>query len=251
MSEIPAASELADRDEARGLPHSCYLLEFSVSPGGARLGDVFVGRTLDELRQSLQRRWHGEYVDGYLVIWYGAVLHLWVVQEGSIVEGIDLHPYLRTGDDRCDRAFARVIAGRDAAVNTILDGYVFDTVLAIPLLTRVFELQDRIAADADDAGARAELDRILEAAGDGQAPTSYDGVTVEGLGLDWDALATAVQPLREPILAGEWVGVRWADPALRHPESHLHVYTDPAEHEDLHLGLNDLENGDDEIDATP
>ncbi len=201
MSEIPAASEPADRDEARGLPHSCYLLEFSVSPGGARLGDVFVGRT---------------------------------------------------GDDRCDRALARVIAGRDAAVNTVLDGYEFDTVLASPLLTRVFEFQDRIAADADDSEARAELDRILEAAGDGRAPTSYDGVTVEGLGLDWDALAAAVQPLREPILDGGWVGVRWADPGLRHPESYLHVYTDPAEPEDLHLGLNDLEHGDDdETAATP
>jgi hypothetical protein len=37
--------------------------------------------------------------------------------------------------------------------------------------------------------------------------------------------------------------VRWADPALRHPESHLHSDVDPAEPMTLHAGLNDVENG--------
>lgn len=49
MSEISSA----DLDVARsGPPLSCYLLEFSVRPGGARLGDIYAGATLDALRET-------------------------------------------------------------------------------------------------------------------------------------------------------------------------------------------------------
>ena len=248
MSSNASAPEPSDVDEEEGLPHSCYLLEFSVMPGGARQGDIHVGTTIDALCESLQ---HG--IDDYLVIWYGAVLHLWIVQEGLIVEGIDLHPYLRTGDERCDRTLARIIELKEqeddrwGAIDQVLKPYVFDKALALPLLTRVLELQDRIEADESDTDAERELDRILEAAEDKQAPTTFDGMTVERLHLDWDALGKAAPPLREPILATDWVSVRWADPDLRHEESHLHVYTEPTEPEHLHVGHNDLENGDDDF----
>ncbi len=234
----------ADLDvEELGLPHSCYLLEFSVGSGGARLGDVYAGTTVDALSETVRERWQGHGLDDYLIIWYGAVLHLWVVQEGAIVEGVDLHPYLRTGDERCDRALARVIGCRKergarwGEIDHVLNPYGFDKATALPLLTRVLELQDRLDADA-----RAELDRILEAAGEKKAPASHDGMTVESLDLDWDALARVVPPLREPLLTSGRVGVRWTDPTLRLRDSYLAS----IEPESLRLGVNDLENGDDD-----
>lgn len=246
-------SEPVDDDAARAdRPHSCYLLEFSVGPGGARLGDVYAGTTLDALRDTVRERWTSDHLDDYLVIWYGAVLHLWVVQEGVIVEGVDLHPYLRTGHEGCDRTLARVLTVRDEGgerwkeIDAILDPYDFEKAPALPLLTRVLELQDRLEADSGDAAAREELDGLLEAAGNEQAPASYGGVTVAGLSLDWDALAAVLPPLRAPLLTAGRAAVRWARPDLRHPESYLHVYLDPAEPESLRLGVNDLENGDED-----
>lgn len=157
-----SAPEPAAPDE--GPPRSCYLLEFSVLPGGVRLGHVHAGGDLGELLEAFGRDWEeaGE-MFGHLVLSYGAVLHLWIVQQGVIVGGIDLHPFLRTGDGRCDWA------------------------------------------------------------------------------LDRDALAAVAPPLTGPVLAAGRVGVRWAEPALRHPESHLHAHGDPAEPVFLHFGLNDLE----------
>ena len=108
----------------------------------------------------------------------------------------------------------------------------------------MLELQDLL--ETGDAGAREELDGLLEAAGNGQAPASYGGLSVGGLSLDWEALAAVLPPLREPLLTDGRAGVRWARPELRHPGSYLHVYLDPAEPESLRLGVNDLENGDDD-----
>lgn len=66
---------------------SCYLLEYSVEPGGARHAHLYTHATLDGLRELM-----GDEVDPHKILWYRAVLHLWVVQEGRIVQGIDLHP---------------------------------------------------------------------------------------------------------------------------------------------------------------
>lgn len=126
-------------------------------------------------------------------------------------EGADLHPYLRTGHEGCDRTLARVLALRE------------------------------------ERGERwKEIDGLLADAGHERAPASYGGVAVGGLSLDWDALAAVLPPLRAPVLTAGRTGVRWARPELRHPESYLHVYADPAEPENLRLGVNDLENGDDD-----
>lgn len=267
-------------DEEDGLPHSCYLLEFSVSPGGARQGDVHVAPTLDGLRESFERRADG--ADGYLVMQYGAVLHLWIVQQGEIVEGIDLHPFLRTGDARCDEALARVLAmsahDRDDALfdedddeeghddedrdgededdgdeersgsaervaALIMEPFDFSPERSLPLLAHAFALHDRSVAD--DAAARAELDRILADAKAEKVPESFDGVTVDGLALGWDALAQVLPPLREPVLATRWVEVRWADGVRKHPETYLNPWGD-GPLDPLHLGVNDLENGEDE-----
>ncbi|GAA2422375.1 hypothetical protein GCM10010191_37670 [Actinomadura vinacea] len=85
---------------------SCYLLEFSVGPGGSRLGDVYAASDLAALRETFEGRWGDGYdhVIPYQLMWYGAVLHLWVVQKGRIVEGFVLRPYLRSGDPACDSA---------------------------------------------------------------------------------------------------------------------------------------------------
>lgn len=180
------------------------------------------------------------------------MLHLWVVQEGVIVEGADLHPYLRTGHEGCDRTLARVLALREERgerwkeIDAILDPYGFEKAPALPLLTRAVELQDRLEAGSGDTAAREELDGLLADAGHERAPASYGGVAVGGLSLDWDALAAVLPPLRAPVLTAGRTGVRWAWPELRHPESYLHVYADPAEPEGLRLGVNDLENGDDD-----
>lgn len=228
---------------------SCYLLEFSVGPGGARLGDVYAGPTADALRETVRERWADD-IDDYLIIWYGAMFHLWVVQEGEIVEGIDLHPYLRTGDEACDRVLARVLTLREKGgerwnqINAALYPYDFDKAKGLPLLARVLELQDRV--EAGDAGVRAELDQIIEAAGKNEAPDSYGGVSVTGLSLDWDALIEDLPPLREPLFTEGRIDVRWARPELRPPDTYLHVYTDPSESESLRLGINDLENGDED-----
>ncbi|GGV10815.1 hypothetical protein GCM10010182_33700 [Actinomadura cremea] len=257
-------------DDEEGLPHSCYLLEFSVSPGGARRGDVHVAATLDGLRESFEGRAHG--ADGYLVMRYGAVLHLWIVQEGEIVQGVDLHPFLRTGDARCDEALARVLAlrgddldyededepdedeaedgsdgddGSGQPAFQIMAPYNFHPERSLPLLAHAFALHDRSGAgDAGDAAARAELDRILADAEAGKAPESFGGVTVEGLALDLEAIAKVLPPLREPVLATKWVEVRWADGVRMHPETYLDPWGD-GPLDPLHVGLNDLEGGED------
>lgn len=236
--------EFADEE---GLPLSCYLLEFSIAPGGARQGDVHVGAGLAALRESMEERWMGDDIDGHLIVWYGALLHLWVAQEGRIVEGFDLHPYLRTGDERCDRTLARLLeirhrrGDRWEAAKTVLGGDRFETVAVLPALTRVLDLQDRLETDPGDTEARAALDLLLT-----EPPAADEEMRVSALHLDWAAIGRALPPLRDPLLTDGFVAVRWADAALRHPASYLHSLGDPASYDEvLHLGLNDLENGDD------
>ncbi|XRQ06410.1 hypothetical protein ACN3XK_59350 [Actinomadura welshii] len=232
-------------DDEDGLPHSCYLLEFSVEPGGARLGDVHVGSTLGMLRQSWSL--FGSDLDDYLVLWYGAVLHLWVVQEGAIVQGIDLHPYLRSGDPRCDAAVPRIVEARESGddrwdvLEQVIEGYDHETAEALPLLAHVLELQDR--AEDGDKAAGAELHRILADAEAEDLPESYGGVTVERLELDWDAIAGVLPPLREPLLADTaCVGPHWGDDTLR--ERSIYLRDEPLV--PMHIGLNDLENDESE-----
>jgi hypothetical protein len=220
---------------------SCYVLEHSVEPGGARLGDFHAWGDLDDLAASLDRRGG---LDPYLVMWYGATLRLWVVQHGEALDDIDLRPYLRTGDERCDRTLARVIAlldetsaDRDWAeeLEELVDDGAYWGVNALPLLAELFELRDRISAD--DESAQDEWARLTEAiaAGD-RAPTQAEAATQRPLVLDWVAVAAVTSPLRPPVLTTGKVSVRWPG----HAE-------DPQKlAEELHAGVNDLEFGYDE-----
>lgn len=243
----PSAPDDLDQEE-EGVAHSCYLLEFSVGSGGARQGDVFVGTSVADLAAAFADHYDGHGADSYLVMWYGALLRLWVVQEGVIVEGIDLHPYLRTGDARCDRALAETVAARGRGddlwdvLDEVMDPYVFDKARALPLLAHVLDLRER--SEAGDADAEARLDRILADAEAEKAPESYDGVTVERLDLDWDAVAAVAPSLGEPVLEADWVRVRWASNDLMQPGTYLNPWGEEWV-EPLHIGANDLENGDD------
>ncbi|WP_436771208.1 hypothetical protein [Yinghuangia sp. YIM S09857] len=231
---------------------SCYVLEFSVDHGGSRMADVHAFGDLDALRASFERRCarFGEPggVDAYLVMWYGAVLHLWVVQLGAIVEGIDLHPYLRTGNPRYDEALARLLdiqrqGIEDDEWNGLFDlisqAFAYDMAAALPLISRVFDLRDRTAAG--DADAPAELASVTASLADavesGVAPTSLHGATDVRLVLDWDGIAAIAPTLDKPVLMSDATALRWSLTCPEHLETHLRFARR------LHLGLNDLEFG--------
>ena len=130
-------------------PKSCYVLEFSVQPGGARLGDVHVHGTLAELRAGFDRRYSVDEfgVDGDLVLWSGAVLYLWAVERGTAVAGIDLRGYLRTGDEVYDQVVRRMLDLDDPGLHEL--GDTFEDVMwvsdhepmrAMPTFARLFDL---------------------------------------------------------------------------------------------------------------
>jgi hypothetical protein len=220
---------------------SCYVLEHSVEPGGARLADFHVWGNLDDLAASLDRRGG---LDPYLVMWYGIVLRLWVVQNGEALDEIDLRPYLRTGDERCDRTLARVIALRDEAsadqdwleeLEDLVDDGAYWGVNALPLLAELFELRDRISAD--DGSAHDEWAELTDAiAGGDRAPSMADAAAQRPLLLDWAAVAVVAPRLRPPVLTTGQMSVRWPG----HEEGPQDLP------EELRVGVNDLEFGHDE-----
>ncbi|MFC3999754.1 hypothetical protein ACFOVU_27825 [Nocardiopsis sediminis] len=223
---------------------SCYLLEFSVSPGGARQGDIHAYTDLKALREGFDER-NG--ADPYLIMWYGALLHLWVVQNGEIVQGIDLHPFLRTGDERLDRTLARVLDGGrkegdddawDELFSTVTEDFDWNPAAALPTLAHLYDLRDR--AGAGDEAAKAEIHRLNEAVEDGDDLEEFAEAGPEGLELDWDAIAAAVPALREPLMGPGWLPVAWAKGVRKPRDSYLDIA------DELRLGFNDLENGDSE-----
>lgn len=237
---------------------SCYLLEYSVGSGGARLADIFAHGTLAGLReQVVQRSGDPIVIDPYLVMWYGAFLHLWVVRGGRITEGIDLHPLLRTGNPEYDRTLARACAVRESEdagdealwsdIDDIIRGLDWAAERAFPLITRLFTLHDQaVSGTAEPAAvaARAALAQLREGIADGKLP-DLGGPTVDRISLDWDALTPAVPPIDGPLLAAGRVGVTWADETVQQRDSHLiDACFGPV---DLYAGCNDLENGEDEF----
>nr|BFE61045.1 hypothetical protein GCM10020063_055710 [Dactylosporangium thailandense] len=210
---------------------SCYVLEFSVGPGGARQGDLRGALTVDRLRAGFEDRYDVGHL-AYLVLWYGAILHLWTVRAGELVAGTDLHPLLRTGDPGLDRAAAALLAGgrrgelRDLFNRVHRD--IDETMTALRVFAHVLELH------AGPAAALAAIDA-------GGLPTPPgSGGTFE---LDWSAVAAAAPPLGEPLLRpGETTAVTWSDELAPPYGSYLrHV-------DGVHLGLLDIEGGDEEFD---
>jgi hypothetical protein len=76
-------------------PTSCYILELSVQPGGARWAELHVYtdpahlRPFIEMFCAMPARMYA-----YFAVWYGATLGVWVVQAGEVERFIDLHRYI-------------------------------------------------------------------------------------------------------------------------------------------------------------
>ena len=229
--------------------------------GGSRLGDVHVAADLAGVRKVFERRYEGATdLIPYHVMWYGAVLHLWVVQGGSIVEGIDLRAHLRSGDPACYWTLARVIAlqGRDRDderaeeiwddVDAVIEENDWDAAPTLPLLGRVLALHDRIDEDPDGAEtAQEDLDAIREAIDEGTLPRP-DGTAPRTLTLDWDALEASAPAPADPPLTSPWVSVAWAGDPIRVKDSYLchDLRQSDSGRIALHVGCNDLESGEDE-----
>lgn len=229
---------------------SCYVLEYSVGPGGARQGDVFAHGDLHTLRESFENHYGSGPIDPYLVMWYGAILHMFVFDQGTLVREFDLHPFLRTGNGVWDRTLARVIGHREGTepeglvepawkdIDLLLEAYGFDCVDALPLLTRAFDLRDRAVA-GDDA-ALAEYRQLVEDADEHRSlPSESAGV---GFTLDWDAIEAAVPPLTGPLFTGGWATVS-LPPDLWTVFSGRQSYLTVRRPLDIHVGWNDLEFG--------
>lgn len=217
---------------------SCYLLEFSVAPGGARQGDVYANGTLAGLRKDFK----DENVDSHLVLAYGAVLHAWSVQHGVLVDGFDLHPFLRTGNDEWDRTLLRLVemrrGGRDARTHTrwddverFIEGFEFDSAKSLPALTEVFR-----RCDEGDARPLGRLAEISQNALPSAPPVS--------LSLDWPAIAQHLPELKPPILTKGWFELTLA-PGVRKSAQGSYL----SRGTELHEGWNDLEGGYDEYEG--
>ncbi|MEV0564061.1 hypothetical protein [Dactylosporangium sp. NPDC050588] len=221
---------------------SCYLLEFSVGPGGARQGDIHAGRDLAALRAAFDRRYDDDHL-AYMTLWYGAVLHLWVVQDGTLAGGFDLHPFLRTGDPRHDATVAALLdSQRDGEpwdlFDRITDPGDIESLDAVRIVTHFLDLQARAATDPAAATALEALD---EAVLDGDVPP-VPGPPCR-LTLDWAAIESQLPPLREPLLRpGQPTTFTWTAATAPTADSYLHHA------DELYLGFNDVESGYDELD---
>jgi hypothetical protein len=79
---------------------SCYVLELSVQPGGARWAELHTYTDLGHIRLCLERFCKNEGgFAAYVGIFYGATLAIWVVQRGEVTQVIDLHDHLRAHFD--------------------------------------------------------------------------------------------------------------------------------------------------------
>jgi hypothetical protein len=81
------------------MSRSCYILELSVSPGHGRRGELFVYGRPVHLRRCLESEFLDEdprdRVRAVAMVAYGETVALWVVEEGRVVRGIDLRPFVR------------------------------------------------------------------------------------------------------------------------------------------------------------
>ena len=233
---------------------SCYIFEYSVGPGGARKGDVFVHGDFHKLRESVEEHnGPGCVVDPYLIMWYGTTLHMFVFDQGTLVREFDLHPFLRTGNEVWDRTLARVIGHRESTepeglaepawkgIDRLLRAYDFDCQEALPLLTRAFELRDRAVA-GDDAALAEYRQLVADADEHRRQPSESAGVEFT---LDWDAIESAVPPLTGPPFTEGWAAVS-LPPDLWTVFSERQSYLTVDRSVNVHVGWNDLEFGFDE-----
>jgi hypothetical protein len=74
---------------------SVYVLECSVQPGGSRWAELHTYTTPGPILRVLDRLCANEHgFFAYHTLWYGAVVGLWTIHHGEVVDFTDLHPYL-------------------------------------------------------------------------------------------------------------------------------------------------------------
>ena len=208
------------------------------------MGDVHVYGTLAEIRAGFDRRYlveeHG--VDGHLVLFYGAILHLWAVERGTAVAGIDLTRYLRTGDSAHDRVVARLLDPTDPAVNALSDAFEdllwsidHEPMRGMATFARLFELYD--------SGAVEELQELTGRL-KGERPRLSDHHP--RLALDWAAIEADLPVPRGPALTTGEVTIVWPQGLPPQPEGYIPLAFNDEGGAELRAGLNDLEFGDNE-----
>ena len=102
---------------------SAYILELSVGPGGSRWAETHTWTEAWQLRLILEEFCaNDDNLAAYHCISYGATLAIWVVQEGHLVDFIDLHPYILVTLDEGKRPLAEFRADEDA-LSAFLDAH--------------------------------------------------------------------------------------------------------------------------------
>jgi len=79
---------------------SCYILELSVEPGGARRGDLYAYSQWPDLRRSIEHEFLNTdpmfvAMAADLAVFYGETIGIWVIDGGRAESFVDLHPFLR------------------------------------------------------------------------------------------------------------------------------------------------------------
>lgn len=102
---------------------SAYILELSVGPSGSRWGELHTWTERWQLRAILEQFCENDdNLAAYHSIFYGATLGVWVVQQGRLVEFVDLHPFILVTLPEGQRPLAEFLADQPARA-AFLDGH--------------------------------------------------------------------------------------------------------------------------------
>lgn len=101
---------------------SAYILELSVGPGGSRWAETHTWTEPWQLRAILEQFCENDgNLAAYHCISYGATLGIWIVQQGRLLDFIDLHPFILVGLPDGKRPL-REFLDDEGALNAYLDG---------------------------------------------------------------------------------------------------------------------------------
>ncbi len=148
------------------------MLELSVQPGGSRWAELHAYSNPAHIRAWLEAFCKNDAgTSAYHAIWYGATLGIWIVQQGKVVNFIDLYPHIsaRVGDSQA------VPIEDDAGCRALVRG-----------ARKPVERNEDDEEDDDD-----EFDH------EDEDLDTYDAMRLE---LDWAAIEGQLPPLMEPLL---------------------------------------------------
>jgi hypothetical protein len=189
---VPRASIWSDLIVTAPRDFSCYVLELSVSPGGSRWAELHAYSDPAHIQACLAgfcRNTSG--FSAYHAIWYGATLGVWVIQAGTVVDFIDVHPNI--GVQLGDRA---PVPLQD------------ETTRALVVAERVKRIQAERAGKPPEEG---EDDDNEDIASDDYNDVDMDIYEAMKLHLDWAAVASRLPTLAPPLLEpGDRTHVRFS-----------------------------------------